>query len=228
MDKDKQNNILSSDISSDTATVITPQPKDTHTPPSLKNEPSHELNKQGEKENFFLEILKIVFLAIIIVVPIRVFIAQPFIVSGASMDNAFADGQYLIIDQLSYRFNEPERGDVIIFRFPLEPSKFFIKRIIGLPNDTIILQGKATIIVNEEYPDGLVLDENYLSAENVANNSFSTTLGGDEYFVMGDNRKESSDSRSWGSLDRELIVGQAFVRLFPITSFSILPGQLSQ
>ena len=178
-----------------------------------------------KSENFGIEILKIVLLAIIIVTPIRLFIAQPFVVNGASMDDTFAHGQYLIIDQLSYRFGEPERGDVIVFRFPLEPSKFFIKRIVGLPNDTVILQGKATIIINEENPDGLVLDESYLSPENVESNSSSTALLSGEYFVMGDNRKESSDSRSWGVLNREHIVGQALVRLFPITKFNILPGQ---
>ncbi|MFC1733968.1 signal peptidase I [candidate division KSB1 bacterium] len=180
---------------------------------------------EGKSENFGIEILKIVILAIIIVTPIRIFIAQPFVVSGASMDDTFANGQYLIVDQLSYRFDEPKRGEVIIFRFPLEPSKFFIKRIIGLPNEQVILQGKATIIINEENPDGLVLDESYLSLENVDDNSYSTTLGSGEYFVMGDNRKESSDSRSWGVLNKEHIVGQAFVRLFPITKFNILPGQ---
>lgn len=181
--------------------------------------------KEKKEENFGLEILKIIFLAIIIVTPIRVFIAQPFVVSGASMDETFRDGQYLIVDQLSYRFNEPERGDVIIFHFPLEPSKFFIKRIIGLPYENVILQGMATIIVNEENPEGLVLDESYLLPENLGSNTYSTTLGAGEYFVMGDNRKESSDSRTWGSLSRDLIVGRAFVRLFPISSFSMLPGQ---
>lgn len=177
------------------------------------------------KENFGFEILKIIILAIIIVTPIRMFIAQPFVVSGASMDNTFANGQYLIVDQLSYRFNEPQRGDVIVFRFPLEPSKFFIKRIIGLPNDRVILQGKAVIIVNEENPEGFVLDELYLSPEKINSNSSSVTLNDKEYFVMGDNRKESSDSRSWGTLDKKFIVGRTLVRLFPVTKFSILPGQ---
>ena len=114
---------------------------------------------------------------------------------------------------------------MIVFRFPLVPSKFFIKRVIGLPGETVILQGKATIIINKEHPDGVVLDESYLTPQRVNTNSLSVTLGSDEYFVMGDNRKESSDSRSWGTLPRENIVGRAFVRLFPITTFSVLPGQ---
>lgn len=196
------------------------QPKDTGAPPSLV-----QSTNQKKNENFGLEILKIVLFAIIIVTPIRIFIAQPFVVSGASMDHSFANGQYLIVDQLSYRFDEPERGDVVIFRFPLEPSKFFIKRIIGLPEETVVLQGKKAIIINEENPEGLVLNETYLSPENVNASSLSTPLGEEEYFVMGDNRKESSDSRSWGPLGKEYIVGQAFLRLFPITKFDILPGQ---
>jgi len=202
--------------------------KDTHSESEPNNTNAHPLppeQTEEKSENFGIEILKIVLLAIIIVTPIRLFIAQPFVVSGASMDDTFLNGQYLIVDQLSYRFGEPERGDVIVFRFPLEPSKFFIKRIIGLPHDTVVLQGRATIIINEENPDGLVLDEPYLSLENADKNSSSTTLGDGEYFVMGDNRKESSDSRSWGVLNREHIVGQAFVRLFPITKLDILPGQ---
>ena len=203
--------------------VNNPQQNNSNTPPL----PPEQINRgSGEKgENFGLEILKIIVLAIIIVTPIRLFIAQPFVVSGASMDDTFASGQYLIVDQLSYRFNEPERGDVIIFHFPLEPSKFFIKRIIGLPHDTVTLQGKATIIINDEHPDGLVLNETYLSPERITNNSLSTTLSEGEYFVMGDNRKESSDSRSWGVLQRENVIGKAFIRLFPVTSFTLLPGQ---
>ncbi len=181
--------------------------------------------KPEKKENFFLEILKIVALAIIIVTPIRLFIAQPFIVDGASMDNTFASGEYLIVDQLSYYFKEPQRNDVIVFRFPLEPSKFFIKRIIGLPNDTVILQGKTTTIINKDNPSGFIVDESYLSSENIVNNELTVTLGEDEYFVLGDNRAKSYDSRSWGTLNRENITGRAFIRLFPVTKLSIFPGK---
>ncbi|MEX0652252.1 MAG: signal peptidase I [Candidatus Paceibacterota bacterium] len=202
-------------------TQITPGPSESQeeTPTPQNTTPP------AKKENFAFELLKIALFAIIIVTPVRMFIAQPFVVSGASMDDTFSHGQYLIVDQVNYHFKEPERGDVIIFRFPLEPSKFFIKRVIGLPQETVILQGKVTIILNEENPAGVVLDEWYLNPERENNNSSSVTLGDDEYFVMGDNRAESSDSRSWGPLDRGFILGKAFLRLFPITSFSILPGQ---
>ena len=222
MIENKQNNPTTPAIKTNDSTHDDSQPE-SHEYTSTNTPPEYKQKKGG---NFVLEVLKIVLLAIIIVVPFRIYIAQPFIVSGASMDNTFVNGQYLIVDQLSYRFDEPKRGDVIIFRFPLEPSKFFIKRVIGLPHDTVILQGKTTTIVNKENPDGMILDEKYLSQENVNNNPpTSTTLDDKEYFVMGDNRKESYDSRSWGVLNRKYIIGQAFVRLLPLTSFGIFPGQ---
>ncbi len=193
--------------------------KSSPTPPGMHGD------QQEKSENFGLEILKIVVLAIIIVTPVRLFIAQPFIVEGASMDYTFASGEYLIVDQLSYRFTEPERNDVIVFRFPLEPSKFFIKRIIGLPNDKIVMQGNTTTIINEENPEGFIIDESYLSPENVEHSPFTITLEDDEYFVLGDNRRKSYDSRAWGTLDRDSITGRVFIRLFPITKLNLFPGK---
>ena len=179
-----------------------------------------------KKESFVFEVFKIALIALIIVGPIRLFVAQPFVVSGASMNPTFKDSQYLIVDQLSYRFNEPQRGDVIIFRFPLDPSKFFIKRIIGLPNETIDIQNQTVTIITKENPKGFVLDESYLAQENTRSGFLRTTLSSEEYFVMGDNRGESSDSRSWGGLGREYILGRTFVRLFPVTQFSLFPGSI--
>jgi len=218
MIKDKQNESPLEENRLNGDKIVSYGSENTNTPPFLNK-------KQEPKENFFFELFKIILFAIVIVVPIRVFIAQPFIVSGASMEDTFKNGQYLIVDQLGYRFKEPDRGDVIIFRFPADPSKFFIKRIIGLPNETVILQGKSTIIINDKHIDGIVIEEEYLSPDNVDPYYFSTILGDGEYFVMGDNRKESSDSRSWGVLKKDLIIGQAFIRLFPINKFDILPGK---
>lgn len=200
-----------------------PFPTHNENPPRNNSSRSGKL-ALGEPQSFGLELLKIVLFAVIIVVPIRLFIAQPFVVSGASMEPAFESSEYLIVDQLSYRFEEPRRGDVIIFRFPLDPSKFFIKRIIGLPRETITLEGKTVIVKNGEYEDGRVLDEEYLSPRNLDEDFLTITLGDNEYFVLGDNRKESSDSRSWGTVDKGYIIGRAIVRLFPVTHFDILPG----
>src|SRR3989338_3809347 len=152
-----------------------------------------ETNTPAPTENSFVEILRFSLIALLIVVPVRMFIAQPFIVSGASMEQTFHNGEYLIVDQVSYHLHSPERGDVVIFRYPRDPSKYFIKRIIGIPGDTI----------TEE-------------------------LGDREYFVMGDNRDESSDSRVWGVLQEERIIGKAFLRLFPPQVFDVMPGEANE
>jgi signal peptidase I len=169
------------------------------------------------------EIIQFALIALIIVVPVRWFIAQPFIVSGASMEDTFYSGEYLIVDQLSYHLEEPQAGDVIVFRYPRNPSTFFIKRIIGTPGDTITIDGNVVTITNEEHPNGFILDEPYIHS--MAPNTFLTeTLGEREYFVMGDNRDRSSDSRVWGILERENIVGRAYMRLFPFNRVDLLPG----
>jgi signal peptidase I len=186
---------------------------------------STEQTYQEKKEHPLTEIVRFALLAIIIVVPIRMFIAQPFIVSGASMDTTFENGQYLIVDQLSYYLHEPDRGDVVIFRYPRDPSKFFIKRVIGLPGDTVNIEESNVTIINETYPNGLTLDEPYIKSMEAAA-PFSEVLGPREYFVMGDNRDQSSDSRVWGVLQEERIIGRAWLRLFPPTAVDFLPGKV--
>ena len=178
-------------------------------------------------EHPLAEIVRFSIIAILIVIPIRMFIAQPFIVSGASMDDTFHTGEYLIVDQVTYHLNSPDRGDVVIFRYPRDPSKFFIKRIIGVPGDTIDINESIVTITNEDYPDGFKLDEPYIKSMAPAA-PFTETLGDREYFVMGDNRDQSSDSRSWGVLQEERIVGRAFMRLFPPSSLEYMPGSVDQ
>jgi len=178
------------------------------------------------KEHPLTEIIRFALIAILIVVPIRFFVAQPFIVSGASMDNTFANGQYLIVDQISYYFSDPDRGDVVVFRYPQDPSKFFIKRVIGLPGDTVSIEDAAVTIINETYPRGLVLDEPYIKSMAPAAPR-TEVLGPREYFVMGDNRDFSSDSRVWGVLQEERIMGRAWLRLFPPGAADFLPGAVT-
>ncbi len=173
-------------------------------------------------ENFFTELLKFVLIAAAIVFPIRLFVAQPFIVSGSSMDPTFHNGQYLIIDELSYRFEAPSRGDVLIFRYPKDPKEFFIKRIIGLPGETVSIKS-GDVYVQKTDGSTLKLDELYVV--NHGNGEDSTYIvPKDQYFVMGDNRPASSDSRVWGLLPRSNIVGRAFIRLLPIDTFGVFPG----
>lgn len=194
------------------------------TPPLNPSENPILTEAELQEEHPLTEIIRFALIALIIVVPIRWFVAQPFIVSGASMEQTFHNGEYLIVDQISYYFEEPERGDVIIFRYPQDPSKFFIKRIVGIPGDTVKIDGNVVSISNEEFPEGQVLLEPYV-ANMEPNTQKNETLTENEYFVMGDNRDHSSDSRTWGVLSRDKIVGRAFLRLFPVTKASVFPGK---
>jgi signal peptidase I len=140
------------------------------------------------------------------------------------MEPTFETGQYLIVDELSYRLSAPERGDVIVFRYPKDPSQYFIKRIIGLPGETVQIQG-GEVFIAAANGQRRQLSEPYIT--NHGNGAdMSTTLAPDEYFVMGDNRPESSDSRSWGILPKQNIVGRAFLRLLPIQNINFLPGSI--
>jgi len=194
--------------------------------PDLKTESNPTAsNVETKTEHPILEIIRFSLIALIIVIPIRMFIAQPFIVSGASMEGTFHTGEYLIVDQISYYFNNPKRGDVIVFRYPKDPSKFFIKRVIGLPGETISIIGSAVTIKNKGNPNGFVLDEPYIKSMKNGSN-LTEILGDREYFVMGDNRDQSSDSRTWGVLQQGGIIGHALIRLFPPRQFSYLPGAI--
>jgi len=179
-----------------------------------------------KKESTIGEILRFALIALVIVIPIRFFVAQPFIVSGASMEPTFHNGEYLIIDQVTYRLEEPERGDVIIFKYPKDPSKYFIKRLIGMPGDTVSIEGNVITVFNLQHPDGIILTEPYV-LEMSPNTSITEVLGPEEYFVMGDNRDNSSDSRMWGVLQGNLIIGRALLRLFPIDEAGYLPGSVA-
>jgi signal peptidase I len=157
---------------------------------------------------------------------IRFFIAAPYVVSGASMEPTFDNWHYLIIDRLSYEITEPKRGDVIVFDLPQDTSRSLIKRIIGVPGDTVVLKGQSVAIINAEHPEGFTLSEPYLDPANLGgSNEMTITLGADQFFVLGDNRRVSADSRLWGVLPRNDIVGRVILRLFPFPAVSILPGE---
>lgn len=169
--------------------------------------------------SFVWEIAKIVIIALIIVVPIRTFLFQPFFVRGESMIPAFENGDYLIIDEISYRFQDPQRGEVIVFRYPHDPSQRYIKRIIGLPGETVeVKEGRVAISNQEEF---FVLDESgYLPSDVSTPGEMLISLAEDEYFVLGDNRLASADSRRWGSLSRENIIGTVLLRAWPFTALA--------
>lgn len=167
---------------------------------------------------FFWEIVKVVILAVVVIVPIRYFLVQPFFVRGASMEPNFFDGEYLVIDQLSYRWREPRRGEVVVFRWPNDHDKFFIKRIVGVPGDTVRIKDGQVVIQNKTYAQGVVLDESSYLPEGVPTSGVQAVpLGADEYFVLGDNRALSSDSRQWGVLRANEIMGRTLIRAWPPT-----------
>lgn len=177
-------------------------------------------------ENVVKELLFLVILLVVIVVPIRLFVAQPFVVDGESMHPTFENANYLIVDELTYRFEAPQRGDVIVFRYPGDPKIFYIKRIIGLPGETVhINSGKVTI--TKTNGSTITLDEPYAVVED-ATYTLNTTLGSDQYFVMGDNRPESSDSRVWGPLPKANIIGRVYLRVLPANVAGVLPGKATE
>jgi signal peptidase I len=175
-----------------------------------------------QKGAFIWDLVKFCLISLAIVIPIRIFIAQPFIVSGKSMYPTFDNGQYLIVDELTYRFESPKRGDVIIFHFPGNTKEYFIKRIIGLPNETVEITGGKVKVTNAENPKGIILDEPYI--DEALHDIPAKVLAPDEYFVMGDNRGASYDSRSWGPLNEKYIVGRALIRLVPLGEAGFFPG----
>lgn len=171
----------------------------------------------------FSEILKFTLIVAIIVIPFRLFVAQPYIVEGSSMDPTFKNGDYLIVDQLSMHFTEPERGNVIIMRYPLDTSKFFIKRVIGLPGETVVIKSGKVSIQKPDSTELQELSEDYITYE--SNDNLTVSLKENEYFVLGDNRAGSSDSRVWGPLPENDIVGKPILRLLPIKHVGLFPGK---
>jgi signal peptidase I len=173
---------------------------------------------------FFRETIKVVLISLIIIVPIRYYLIQPFFVKGQSMESNFQNKDYIIVDKLGYRFNRPLRGDVIVFKYPINPKDHFIKRIIGLPEETVEIKNNNIIIYNDHFPEGFVLEEDiYLDDFQRTKGSLRKKLGEDEYFVIGDNRMHSSDSRVWGPLHKSFISGRAWIRLWPLDKIIEVP-----
>jgi len=166
---------------------------------------------------FFLELIKVALLAGITIGLVRYFLFKPFYVKGQSMESTFFEHEYLIIDELSYRLRDPGRGEVVVFRSPINPKDFYLKRIVGLPNERVKIENNKVIIYNELYPQGAVLDEDYLDVDTQTLGSVNVTLGNDQYFVLGDNRDASFDSRRFGPINRDVMIGRTWFRGYPFT-----------
>lgn len=172
---------------------------------------------------FLWEFIKVAALAGITIVLVRYFLFKPFYVKGASMEPTFLDHEYLIIDEVTYRLRAPERGEVIVFRYPANPQEYFLKRIIGLPGERVKVENGNVTIYNTAHPEGVAIKEMYLPADLTTSGEKISVLGPDQYFVMGDNRQNSYDSRRFGPIDKSAIVGRAWLRGWPInriTKFS--------
>lgn len=173
------------------------------------------------KFSSFLDTIKIFVLALIFVLPIRIFIFQPFIVQGVSMEPSLETGDYLIVDEITYRLREPQRGEMVVFSYPKNPSQKYIKRIIGLPGETIeIKSGKIFV-------DGKLLNEDYLKTKEFYFKDEKIKLKEQEYYVLGDNRDFSFDSRNFGPVSKKYIIGRALIKVFqikilPIPVFSLI------
>lgn len=170
---------------------------------------------------FLVELLESAILSLIIILPIRFFIIQPFFVKGESMEPNFYENDYLIIDEISFKLREPQRGEVVVLRSPFEKNYFFIKRIIALPGETISVKNGEVKVFNEIYPEGLILDETYLKLEEITEGNLEIKVGSDQYFVMGDNRKYSYDSRRWGLLEEKDLIGRVWLRLWPLPAAKV-------
>jgi len=174
----------------------------------------------GKVKSFFKEVIIFVVIAVFIVLPFRMYVAEPYLVDGRSMYPSFNTGDYLIVKKFGNKNSTFERNKVVVFKYPNDPSKSFVKRVIGLPGETVVIQNGIVTIINSENPNGIVLEQAFVEKEK--NTNSTTELSGNEYFVMGDNRAESFDSRSWGPLKKELILGEPVVQLWPLNKIRLL------
>ena len=170
---------------------------------------------------FSWDLIKVAVIALVLAGLVRYFLVQPFFVEGASMEPNFLNGQYLLIDEASYYFKEVKRGEVVVFHYPLDSSKYYIKRVIGVPGETIEIKKGKVAIYNDDNPEGFFIDESYLPRDGITNGDIKKKLARNEYFVLGDNRPASSDSRQWGTLPKNDIVGRVWIRAWPINEATI-------
>lgn len=181
-----------------------------------------------EKEESPGKLLLLILTILIIIKSIQAFVIQPFFVDGGSMLPTLQTGELLLIDRLGYDINNLKCGDVIVFRHVKNDQyngEFFIKRLIGVPGDRVVVQTGITTIYNKENPHGEVLDESFIKYPDIMKN-IDITLGEDEYLAFGDNRAESYDSRSWGIIYKKDIAGKAVLRLYPFNEIQTDPGQV--
>jgi signal peptidase I len=195
------------------------------------SEPAPKLTEAKADRSAFwknlADLVKTALVVIVLVVITRGFILQPFIVEGSSMAPRFHTNDYLLVDKLSYHFHPVSRGDIVVFKYPYNTSVNYVKRVIGLPGETVKIQDGSVYIINAQNPNGFKLNEPYVidDAQTLLPSGASTgeyTVPSDSYFVMGDNRPASSDSREWSFLPKSDMIGRVIIQAFPLSEASIL------
>jgi signal peptidase I len=204
---------------------------------NVSGQPSTEEEYLGVG-GLLLEMVKVFLLAVVIIIPVRVFLFQPFFVQGSSMEPNFQDGQYLVISEFGYKqtavdaieklgftvkpFKEISRQDVAVFRYPKNLEQYFIKRVIGLPGEAVEIKNGKVIIYNTVHPEGFALDESaYIGPTVITQDMSRVSVGENEYFMMGDNRTQSYDSRSFGPVNKDKVIGRVLMRAWPIGYLSV-------
>ena len=175
----------------------------------------------SELTKSWFQIAKGVDILLVIGLLFRAFVMVPYLVEGPSMQPNYHDRQYLLINQLTYKLRSPERGETIIFHFPKDTSQDYIKRIIGLPGETIEIADCRVKINSQIMVEDYLLPNQCTETEN-GQSSETVTLEQNQYFVMGDNRDQSSDSRSWGVVPKKNIVGRAWYSIYPFSYFGLI------
>lgn len=173
---------------------------------------------------FFWEVIKVALLSLAIILPIRYFLVQPFYVKGASMEPTFLDHDYLLIDEISYRWREPHRGEVIVFHYPRDPKQYFIKRVVGLPGDRLVVRD-GEVWLGENGAELKLYKESYLGewvrTQSQTPSYLDVVLKPQQYYVMGDNRSASMDSRSFGPIEKREIIGRIWIRGWPFDRWTV-------
>jgi signal peptidase I len=165
---------------------------------------------------FFLDILEVVVFAVAIFLFMYLLVMQPHKIKGASMEPNFPNGEYLLTDKLSYRFNEPNRGDVIVFEAPGQQGEEYIKRIIALPGERVLIMNDLVYINGEVLNESYIPEKLRLSPGSFIKEGQEILVPSNNYFVLGDNRPFSSDSRAWGTVSEDAITGRAWIIYWPL------------
>lgn len=176
---------------------------------------------------YVYEIVKTVVIVLFFALLIRTFLIQPFVVDGSSMEPTFHNREYLMVEKLNFALHKPNRGDIVVFRYPVDPRLNYVKRIVGLPGDRMEISGGKVTIFNNNNPSGMSLSESYIPTTvqtKVTGDTIKHTwvVDAKSYFVLGDNREHSDDSRSWGLVPEQNIIGKVWITVYPFDNFGLV------